>query len=165
MADFEENKRIIERAKEALGIPIGHGSDKQLAEHLEVSVSVLSGWKTRNQVDYEKLRSKLTAEQFFYATTGQSSKKKSDPKPPVETWEGAISRETHEAIQRAVQMVDDYVLAIPEDLRSRIDKRQKGFVVAQLVDELVGGHLEQIPKILGNFLKEVRQSPAPTAKQ
>lgn len=63
MLENEEKKAILERAKKALGF----GSDKELADFLEISPPVLVGWKTRNQIDFVKLKEKLTAEQFIYA--------------------------------------------------------------------------------------------------
>ena len=69
MVDFSENQRILDRVAETLNLT-GHGYKKKLAAYLKVSEVTLSAWRTRNAIDYDKLREKLTPEQFIYATTG-----------------------------------------------------------------------------------------------
>lgn len=69
MVDFEANKAILDRTAEILGFS-GHGSKKKLAAHLGVSEAVVSGWRSRNQIDYDILREKLTDEQLLFALKG-----------------------------------------------------------------------------------------------
>lgn len=63
MLKNEEKNAILDRAKAA----IRAGSEKGLADHLGISPQVLAGWRTRNQIDFVKLKEGLTPEQFIFA--------------------------------------------------------------------------------------------------
>jgi len=71
MLKNEEKRAILERAKEVFGFS-GHGSDKALADKLDVSPTVLAAWKTRNQIDLSKLKNKMTPSEFVYVMGGEA---------------------------------------------------------------------------------------------
>jgi hypothetical protein len=85
MAKSAEKTAILKRAAESVGIR-GTGWNKKLAEFLEVNPDVITHWKGKNGIDFEKLRQKLTNDQFLYATKGQGSA------APVFTPEDYVSR-------------------------------------------------------------------------
>lgn len=63
MLQNEEKNAILDRAKAAIGAE----SEKGLADRLGISPQVLAGWRTRNQIDFVKLKEGLTPEQFIFA--------------------------------------------------------------------------------------------------
>lgn len=82
----------------------------------------------------------------------------SEPEP----WEGLISKEVFDAIQRAVQNMENTIRGVPAELREGIDTRRMGYVVAQMVDDLLAGEQERIVEAMSKFLASVpRKAPKP----
>jgi hypothetical protein len=67
-----------------------------------------------------------------------------------------LPEEVTDAIQKAAQMVDDFIEAIPEKKRKR-DSRKKAAFIAILADLQASGQQEKIPGLLSEVLAHFRQ--------
>ncbi len=63
-----------------------------------------------------------------------------------------LPREVRDAIQIAVQMVEDFISVVPAEKRME-DRVKKGLFVMLVADHLVAGKQEAIPGIMGDLLK------------
>ena len=150
MPEIGDNSAILDRIKELKGWS-GHGSDKKLAEFLGKTSSVISGWRHRNTMDLGILRERLSPEEFVYATTGRKPLPKDKPLPAQD----GLPKEITDAIQIAVQMVEDYVQAMPEAMRKLVSPQLKGAWVAVAANGLASGKQELIPKLMTDMLREL----------
>jgi hypothetical protein len=56
-------------------------------------------------------------------------------------------------VQKAVQMVEDFISVVPKEKRIE-DRVKKGLFVMLVTDYLVAGRQDEIPVLMGKLLKE-----------
>jgi hypothetical protein len=64
-----------------------------------------------------------------------------------------MPREIRDAVQKAVQMVEDFIAVVPKDKRLE-DRAKKGLFVMLLADHLVAGRQDEIPGLMERILKD-----------
>lgn len=69
-----------------------------------------------------------------------------------------LPREARDAIQKAVQMVEDFISVIPTDIRLE-DKVKKGLYVMLVADLLVAGRQEEIPDTMSQVIQSFSRRP------
>jgi hypothetical protein len=152
--NFSENAQILERVKELKGYS-GHGSNRKLADFLDVSESVISNWKSRSPIDLGILRKKLEPAEFFYASTGQKTQGAATGRRTSMERKFVLTEDQFNAVQRAGQLMESLMRAVPAELREEIDTRQMGYYLAQAVDYLLAGEQEKILEMQAHFLSQV----------
>lgn len=127
----------------------------ELAAETGIPKSNLSYYETKGKNLPQEARDRLKAygAPLTWIMTGEGSPTAKPANPGA--WEGAISKEVFDAIQRAYQHLESAIRSVPPDLRDGIDIRKASFVMAQMVDDLLSGDQEKILDAVGKFLAAV----------
>lgn len=146
------------------------GSQQALAEELGIQQSRISKWlKGREPIPetYQKAIRKLKFNGPWPREEVQRGQKGTYGVGSANIMERpnfsqGLPKEAREAIQKAVQMVEDFISVVPAEKRLE-DSVKKGLFVMLVADLLVAGRQEEIP----DMMKDVIQAfslPAPPPK-
>lgn len=108
---------------------------------------ILSGERVKPGIQVLESLVKNTEIDPYFLLTGEGSPIKS----PATFAEG-LPHEARAAVQKAVQMVEDFIAVVPKDKRLQ-DNVKKGLFVMLLADLLVAGRQDEIPGVMANILK------------
>jgi hypothetical protein len=152
---------VLDRIKEIKGWS-GYGSDKLLHEYLGVTKQVLSGWRSRGGLDWERVNSKLTQQEFAFVVTGR---KPFGLQPPVlaETQPEYVATVRTEIgppilpsmVAMAAQMVDEIIEAMPPDRQPKAEKKWEAIARASRLIAL--DHAEGTEGTARSFLLGLKQ--------
>lgn len=160
---FDEAKKFQERLNQAFIRRLGkiRGGPAFLAKNTGLSPGTISEWLKEEEPttpDQNSIRriSKALEVSFEWLATGDG-----DMVPAASqagSYPQGLPREVREAVQKAVQMVEDFISVIPAAKRVE-DKAKKGLYVMLVADLLVAGRQEEIPDTMRNVIQDFSRPP------
>jgi transcriptional regulator with XRE-family HTH domain len=128
--------------------------DRELAEEVGIKANTLSSFLTGT--------TKIPRLDFILALIQNTDFKPSalglTPRKAGEQYIQGLPREVRDAVQKAVQMVEDFISVIPAGKRVE-DKAKKGLYVMLVADLLVAGRQEEIPDTMKGLIQDFSRPP------